>query len=133
MAYQPRPATPVSCAYCAHVFAARHARRRYCSKSCNVRASYARTGRRGRPVATLSRAATPVQEVPTPRLTPVAEGSSRPLPAPGASAAFWGEIERICHLVQHACRESQRQHEQRLRWLDQLPARWQAASTPPDA
>lgn len=128
MAYQPRPTTSVTCAYCAQVFAARHARRRYCSKSCNVRASYARTGRRGQPaVATLTRAVAPLPPVPTPRLAPAAQVRPQPPVKPSASAAFCAELVRICRLVEHAHLDSQRTHQQCARWLDEMAARWEAA------
>ena len=44
--YVPRPTTEQACAHCGQPFAARHLRRKYCCNSCNVLASYARTGRR---------------------------------------------------------------------------------------
>ncbi|GAB3299486.1 hypothetical protein ACFQT0_31480 [Hymenobacter humi] len=46
MPYLPRPETTQACAHCGQLFAARHLRRKYCCNSCNVLASYARTGRR---------------------------------------------------------------------------------------
>ncbi len=51
MPYVPRPATTAQCAHCNATFEKRHASRKYCSNSCNVQASYARTGYRseGRP------------------------------------------------------------------------------------
>jgi hypothetical protein len=128
MAYQPRPTTPVTCAYCAQVFAARHVRRRYCSKSCNVRASYARTGRRGQPAgANLPRAVAPLPPVPMPHLAPVAQGSPQPPAQPSASAAFCAEMARIYRLVEHARLDSQRRQQQCARWLDEMAARWEDA------
>lgn len=47
MPYIPRPATTRNCAHCGQPFESRHLRRKYCSNSCNVLASYKRTGRRG--------------------------------------------------------------------------------------
>jgi endogenous inhibitor of DNA gyrase (YacG/DUF329 family) len=52
MPYVPRPTTTVSCAHCGTHFASRNLRRKYCSNSCNVLASYARTGRRAESQAT---------------------------------------------------------------------------------
>jgi hypothetical protein len=51
MPYVPRPATTAQCAHCGADFEKKHASRKYCSNSCNVQASYARTGYRaeGRP------------------------------------------------------------------------------------
>lgn len=51
MPYVPRPATTAQCAHCGTSFEKKHASRKYCSNSCNVQASYARTGYRteGRP------------------------------------------------------------------------------------
>lgn len=46
MPYVPRPATTAHCAHCNGTFEKRHASRKYCSNSCNVQASYARTGYR---------------------------------------------------------------------------------------
>jgi hypothetical protein len=46
MPYVPRPATTAQCAHCNATFEKRHASRKYCSNSCNVQASYARTGYR---------------------------------------------------------------------------------------
>lgn len=46
MPYIPRPTTTVSCAHCGSAFASRNLRRKYCSNSCNVLASYARNGRK---------------------------------------------------------------------------------------
>ena len=46
MPYVPRPATTAQCAHCGANFEKKHASRRYCSNSCNVQASYARTGYR---------------------------------------------------------------------------------------
>lgn len=46
MPYTPRPATTVSCAHCSQPFESRNLRRKYCSNSCNVLASYARNGTR---------------------------------------------------------------------------------------
>jgi hypothetical protein len=47
MPYVPRPITEVACAYCGTPFLQQHRRRKYCCNSCNVLASYQRTGRRG--------------------------------------------------------------------------------------
>jgi hypothetical protein len=52
MPYVPRPATTIKCAHCKTAFESRHASRKYCSNSCNVLASYERTGYRGEPRAT---------------------------------------------------------------------------------
>lgn len=52
MPYVPRPATTAKCAHCNASFEKRHASRKYCSNSCNVQASYARTGYRGEAKAT---------------------------------------------------------------------------------
>ena len=46
MPYIPRSTTVVSCAHCGTPFESRNLRRKYCSNSCNVLASYARTGQR---------------------------------------------------------------------------------------
>ncbi len=46
MPYVPRAATTASCAHCGTPFESRNLRRKYCSSSCNVLASYARTGQR---------------------------------------------------------------------------------------
>jgi hypothetical protein len=46
MPYVPRPTTSAQCAHCNATFEKRHASRKYCSNSCNVQASYARTGYR---------------------------------------------------------------------------------------
>ncbi len=46
MPYVPRPATTAQCTHCNATFEKRHASRKYCSNSCNVQASYARTGYR---------------------------------------------------------------------------------------
>lgn len=46
MPYVPRPATTAQCAHCGGSFEKKHASRKYCSNSCNVQASYARTGYR---------------------------------------------------------------------------------------
>lgn len=46
MPYVPRPATTASCAHCGQAYEQRNLRRKYCSNSCNVLASYARTGSR---------------------------------------------------------------------------------------
>ncbi len=51
MPYVPRPATIIKCAHCKTAFESRHASRKYCSNSCNVLASYERTGYRGEPRA----------------------------------------------------------------------------------
>ncbi len=51
MPYVPRPATTIKCAHCKTAFESHHASRKYCSNSCNVLASYARTGYRGEPRA----------------------------------------------------------------------------------
>lgn len=48
MPYIPRAATPASCAHCGAPFESRNLRRKYCSSSCNVLASYARTGQRAK-------------------------------------------------------------------------------------
>jgi hypothetical protein len=45
MPYVPRPATTASCAHCGTSYESRHLRRKYCSNSCNVLASYERNGR----------------------------------------------------------------------------------------
>ena len=45
MPYVPRPATTASCAHCGASYESRHLRRKYCSNSCNVLASYERNGR----------------------------------------------------------------------------------------
>jgi hypothetical protein len=47
MPYVPNPPTTGVCAFCNKTFEKRHASRKYCSNSCNVQASYARTGYRG--------------------------------------------------------------------------------------
>ena len=52
MPYVPRPATTAQCAHCNATFEKRHASRKYCSNSCNVQASYARTGYRSEGRAT---------------------------------------------------------------------------------
>lgn len=52
MPYVPRAATTIKCAHCKKPFESRHASRKYCSNSCNVLASYERTGYRGEPRAT---------------------------------------------------------------------------------
>lgn len=51
MPYVPRPATTIKCAHCKTPFESHHASRKYCSNSCNVLASYERTGYRGEPRA----------------------------------------------------------------------------------
>ena len=74
MPYISRPETEQPCAHCGQRFAARHLRRKYCCNSCNVLASYARTGRRaaGPSKADLERvvqallALAPPASVPTP-------------------------------------------------------------------
>jgi hypothetical protein len=92
MPYVPRSPTPVCCAHCGQVFAARHARRRYCSHSCNVRASYARNGRRrpgpaplGHP-QTVTLAGAPLgpaaPEVILAPATAAAQGPAAPTPRP---------------------------------------------------
>lgn len=45
MPYIPRAPRLISCAHCNVEFYASHLKRRYCSNSCNVLASYARNGR----------------------------------------------------------------------------------------
>ena len=52
MPYVPRSPDTVKCAHCKKSFERRHASRKYCSNSCNVLASYERTGYRGEPRAT---------------------------------------------------------------------------------
>ncbi len=52
MPYVPRPTDTIKCAHCKKLFERRHASRKYCSNSCNVLASYERTGYRGEPRAT---------------------------------------------------------------------------------
>ncbi len=52
MPYVPRPPDTIKCAHCKKPFERRHASRKYCSNSCNVLASYERTGYRGEPRAT---------------------------------------------------------------------------------
>jgi hypothetical protein len=52
MPYVPRPPDTIKCAHCKKLFERRHASRKYCSNSCNVLASYERTGYRGEPRAT---------------------------------------------------------------------------------
>lgn len=47
MPYVPRPSTELACAHCGTFFLQQHRRRKYCCNSCNVLASYQRTGRRG--------------------------------------------------------------------------------------
>jgi hypothetical protein len=49
MPYTPRPVTVHACAHCGQPYESRHLRRKYCSNSCNVLASYARTGRQREP------------------------------------------------------------------------------------
>ncbi len=49
MPYVPRPPDTIKCAHCKKPFERRHASRKYCSNSCNVLASYERTGYRGGP------------------------------------------------------------------------------------
>jgi hypothetical protein len=51
MPYVPRPAATIKCAHCKKPFLSNHASRKYCSNSCNVLASYERTGYRGEPRA----------------------------------------------------------------------------------
>jgi hypothetical protein len=51
MPYVPRPPDTIKCAHCKKPFERRHASRKYCSNSCNVLASYERTGYRGEPRA----------------------------------------------------------------------------------
>ena len=48
MPYIPRIATTASCAHCGAPFESRNLRRKYCSNSCNVLASYTRTGQRAK-------------------------------------------------------------------------------------
>ncbi len=46
MPYIPRAVSYHPCAHCGQTFESRNLRRKYCSNSCNVLASYERTGRR---------------------------------------------------------------------------------------
>jgi hypothetical protein len=48
MPYIPRAATTANCTHCGTPFESRNLRRKYCSSSCNVLASYARTGQRAK-------------------------------------------------------------------------------------
>ena len=87
MPYQPRPLLALVCAHCGRAYTARHVRRTYCSRSCNVRASHARNGRPA------DKRRTPVPEplpvpVPVPVASPVAVPVAAPAPAPDVEAVF---------------------------------------------
>jgi hypothetical protein len=113
MPYVPRPATTAQCAHCGGSFEKKHASRRYCSNSCNVQASYARTGYRegrttradleqalarmtelvelvtGKPAPAAKAAATKVEKkitAPAPR-KPAAKAAATKPAAPAAKAA----------------------------------------------
>jgi hypothetical protein len=88
MPYVPRPATTIKCAHCKTAFESRHASRKYCSNSCNVLASYARTGYRGEPRASradLERALAKMMELMkvSPPTLPTSKPTA-PKPAPKA-------------------------------------------------
>jgi hypothetical protein len=82
MPYVPRPSTEVACAHCGTPFLQQHRRRKYCCNSCNVLASYQRTGRRGVASPTkaelaqvLTQVLALVQEPPSGLAPPVAEAA----------------------------------------------------------
>jgi hypothetical protein len=92
MPYVPRPATTAQCAHCGGSFEKKHASRRYCSNSCNVQASYARTGyREGRATrADLEQALarmTELVELVTGKPAPAAKAAATKPTAPAANAA----------------------------------------------
>lgn len=87
MPYVPRPVTTAQCAHCNASFEKRHASRKYCSNSCNVLASYARTGYRseGRPTRaelelTLAKLTELVATLPTPTAKAAATKKTEPIP-----------------------------------------------------
>ena len=91
MPYVPRPATTAQCAHCNATFEKRHASRKYCSNSCNVQASYARTGYRneGRPTrAELEQAVAKMTQL-------VEQLTGRPAPAAKAAATKAEAKERL--------------------------------------
>jgi hypothetical protein len=89
MPYVPRPPDTIKCAHCKKLFERRHASRKYCSNSCNVLASYERTGYRGEPRATradLER--TVAQLMALVNIKPALVATSKPAaPKPAAKAA----------------------------------------------
>ncbi len=95
MPYVPRPTTIEKCAFCQNPFESRHASRKYCSNSCNVQASYARTGYRseGRLTrAELERALAQMVELTRGLPTPAPAAATKPAkkittPAPPTPAA----------------------------------------------
>lgn len=86
MPYVPRPPDTIKCAHCKKPFERRHASRKYCSNSCNVLASYERTGYRGEPRATradLERTVAQLMALVNVKPTLVATGKpAAPKPAP---------------------------------------------------
>ena len=94
MPYVPRPPDTIKCAHCKKPFERRHASRKYCSNSCNVLASYERTGYRGEPRASradLERALAKMMElmkVSPPTLPTAPKPAAKALPKkPAAKAA----------------------------------------------
>lgn len=88
MPYVPRPATTIKCAHCKTAFESRHASRKYCSNSCNVLASYERTGYRGEPRASradLERTLAKMMELMN--IKPELDTSKPATPKPTAKAA----------------------------------------------
>ncbi len=89
MPYTPRPATTALCAHCSEPFQKKHASKKYCSNTCNVKASYARNGRPGEPRATradLERTLAKVMEML--KLTPELATSTQPAAPKSASKAL---------------------------------------------
>ena len=87
MPYVPRPPDTIKCAHCKKPFERRHASRKYCSNSCNVLASYERTGYRGEPRATradLERTVAQLMALANVKPSPVASKPTPPKPAPKA-------------------------------------------------
>ena len=93
MPYVPRPPDTIKCAHCKKPFERRHASRKYCSNSCNVLASYERTGYRGEPRASradLERALSKMMELM--KVSPPTLATGKPAPKalakkPAAKAA----------------------------------------------
>ncbi len=87
MPYVPRPPDTIKCAHCKKPFERRHASRKYCSNSCNVLASYERTGYRGEPRATradLERTVAQLMALANVKPSLVASKPTTPKPAPKA-------------------------------------------------
>lgn len=154
MAYTPRPFASHTCAYCEVVFAARNTRRTYCSPSCNVRASYARNGRRCGPLATTAGLGLPCQVVDAlaspvvigppsspvaaspvvtaaPAVTAAPRPTPKPTPAPRPEQApgYWLRLalQSIDQLFLHRAAEKAAAQQASDRFLE----RFQRGSTPP--